>query len=73
MDEVICMMEELAKVPWAVIAPLIIVQIILMIVALFDLRKIHATNGPKILWVFIIVFVNLLGPIAYFIVGRKQS
>lgn len=44
-----------------------------MIVALFDLRKIHATNGPKILWVLIIVFVNLLGPIAYFIVGRKQT
>ncbi|KGR89011.1 PLD nuclease N-terminal domain-containing protein [Lysinibacillus sp. FSL K6-0057] len=67
------MMEELAKVPWAVIAPLIIVQIILMIVALIDLRKIHATNGPKILWVFIIIFANLLGSIAYFIVGRKQS
>ncbi|MET4562126.1 PLDc N-terminal domain-containing protein [Lysinibacillus parviboronicapiens] len=67
------MLEELAKIPWAVIAPLILVQIILMIVALIDLRKIHETNGPKILWVFIILFVNLLGPIAYFIVGRKQS
>ncbi|MGE7092384.1 PLDc N-terminal domain-containing protein [Lysinibacillus sp. NPDC048646] len=67
------MLEELAKVPWAVIAPLIVVQFILVVVALFDLRKIHATNGPKILWVFIILFVNLLGPIAYFIVGRKQS
>ncbi|WP_107950672.1 PLDc N-terminal domain-containing protein [Lysinibacillus parviboronicapiens] len=67
------MLEELDKIPWAVIAPLILVQIILMIVALIDLRKIHETNGPKILWVFIILFVNLLGPIAYFIVGRKQS
>jgi len=67
------MMDELANIPWAVIAPLIGVQIILMIVALIDLRKIHATNGPKILWVFIIVFINLLGPVAYFIAGRKQS
>ncbi|MFJ7983050.1 PLD nuclease N-terminal domain-containing protein [Lysinibacillus xylanilyticus] len=67
------MMEELAKVPWAVIAPLIVVQFILMIVALVDLRKIHATNGPKILWVFLIVFTSYLGSIAYFIVGRKQS
>lgn len=66
-------MEELANIPWAVIAPLIGVQIILVIVALIDLSKIHATNGPKILWVFIILFINLLGPIAYFIVGRKQS
>lgn len=67
------MMEELANIPWAVIAPLIGVQIILVIVALIDLSKIHATNGPKILWVLIILFINLLGPIAYFIVGRKQS
>ncbi|ACA38276.1 PLDc N-terminal domain-containing protein [Lysinibacillus sp. fkY74-1] len=67
------MMEELAKVPWAVIAPLIVVQLILMIVALIDLRKTHATNGPKILWVFIILFTNIIGSIAYFIVGRKQA
>ncbi|MFJ7650098.1 PLDc N-terminal domain-containing protein [Lysinibacillus sp. NPDC097279] len=66
-------MEELAKIPWAVIAPIIGVQFILMIIALIDLRKIHATNGPKILWVFIILFINLLGPVAYFIAGRKQS
>ncbi|CAM5193407.1 Transcriptional regulator OS=Lysinibacillus sphaericus OX=1421 GN=LS41612_22080 PE=4 SV=1 [Lysinibacillus sphaericus] len=67
------MMEELANIPWAIIAPLIGVQIILVIVALIDLSKIHATNQPKILWVLIILFINLLGPIAYFIVGRKQS
>jgi len=67
------MMEELANVPWAVIAPLIVVQFILMIVALVDLSKIHATNGPKILWVFLIIFASYLGSIAYFIVGRKQS
>jgi len=67
------MFEELAKVPWAVIAPLIVVQFVLMIVALLDLRKIHATNGPKILWVFLIIFTSYLGSIAYFIVGRKQS
>ncbi|MFJ7951923.1 PLDc N-terminal domain-containing protein [Lysinibacillus sp. NPDC096418] len=67
------MMEELSAVPWAVIAPLLVVQFILVIVALVDLRKIHATNGPKILWVFIILFVSLFGPIAYFIVGRKQT
>ena len=66
------MMEELAAVPWAIIAPLLVVQFILLIVALVDLLKIHATNGPKILWVFIILFISLFGPIAYFIVGRKQ-
>lgn len=67
------MIEELSAVPWAVIAPFLVVQFILLVVALVDLRKIHATNGPKILWVLIILFVGLFGPIAYFIVGRKQS
>lgn len=67
------MMEELAKVPWAVIAPLIVVQFILMIVALVDLRKVHATNGPKVLWALLIIFTNIIGSIAYFIAGRKQS
>lgn len=66
-------MEELAAIPWALIAPLIVIQFILMIVALVDLVKIHATNGPKWLWAIIIVFVNMLGPILYFIVGRRQS
>lgn len=54
------------------IAPLIIIQLILTVVALIDLGKIHATNGPKWMWVLIIVFVTTIGPIIYFIVGRKQ-
>ena len=69
----IWLIEELSAVPWAVIAPLLVVQFILLILALLDLRKIHATNGPKIIWVLIILFVSLFGPIAYFIIGRKQS
>lgn len=66
-------MEELANIPWAIIAPLFIVQFVLMIVAFIDLSKIHATNGPKVLWVVIILFGQILGSVAYFIVGRKQS
>lgn len=67
------LVEELSAIPWAVIAPLLVVQFILLMVAMIDLRKIHATNGPKVLWVFIILFVSLFGSIAYFILGRKQS
>ncbi|MER1999227.1 MAG: PLD nuclease N-terminal domain-containing protein [Lysinibacillus sp.] len=56
----------------ALLAPLFIIQLILMVVALLDLRKVHATNGPKWMWVLIIVFVSTLGPIIYFVVGRKN-
>jgi len=66
-------MQELGNIPWALIAPVLVIQLILMIVALIDLAKIHATNGPKWLWLLIILLVSLFGPIAYFIVGRKQS
>lgn len=66
-------METIQTIPWALVAPLFVVQVILMIVALLDLRKAYATNGPKWMWVLIIVFVNMLGPIAYFIVGKKQG
>lgn len=66
-------MNELATVNWALIAPIVVIQIILQITALVDLKKVYATNGPKILWVFIIIFGSMLGSIAYFIVGRKHS
>lgn len=64
-------MEELANLDWRLIAPLFAVQLILMVIALFDLARIHATKGPKWAWALVIIFGQLLGPIIYFIFGRK--
>lgn len=58
---------------WSLIAPLIVIQLILMVVALLDLRKQEETNGPKIVWLFVIILVNTIGPIIYFIFGRKDG
>lgn len=58
---------------WALIAPLLVVQLILAIVALIDLVRIHATNGPKWMWALIIIFINMVGPVIYFIFGRRTS
>lgn len=55
------------------LAPLIIIQLILTIVALIDLIKRNHTLGPKWMWLLIIIFVATLGPILYFIVGRKHD
>ncbi|MGP4075422.1 PLD nuclease N-terminal domain-containing protein [Halobacillus sp. K22] len=55
----------------AIIAPLILIQIILMIAALISLVRSEETNGPKWMWALIIVIINTLGPIAYFIFGRR--
>jgi hypothetical protein len=66
-------MEALQGLPWGIIAPIFIIQLILVIVALIDLTKIHQTNGPKWVWALVIIFINIVGPIAYFIAGRKQA
>ncbi|MCR8657655.1 PLD nuclease N-terminal domain-containing protein [Paenibacillus endoradicis] len=66
-------MQEIIDIPWALIAPVLGIQLILMIIALIDLLKIHATNGPKWLWLVLILVSGLLGSIVYFIVGRKQA
>ncbi|MBS7344130.1 MAG: PLDc_N domain-containing protein [Caryophanon sp.] len=66
-------MEAISTNTLLMLAPLFIVQIILLVVALIDLRRVKATRGPKWVWVFVILFVNIVGPIIYFIVGRKQA
>ena len=56
-----------------IIAPIIVIQLVLMIVALIACIRAEATNGPKWLWILIIIFINIIGPILYFVIGRKQQ
>ncbi|MNZ67838.1 Negative regulatory protein YxlE [compost metagenome] len=58
---------------WAVIAPILIIQLILVIIALVLCLKAEETRGPKWMWVLIILFANLIGPIAFFIIGRRNN
>ena len=55
---------------WTLIAPLLIVQVLLIFIALIDWMKQKKTKGPRILWLFIIIFVSVLGPVLYFILGK---
>jgi hypothetical protein len=57
----------------AIIAPLLIIQAILIITALVSLIRTETTNGPKWMWILIILFVSTIGPIAYFIFGRRND
>jgi hypothetical protein len=66
-------MELLAGVSWGLILPIIIIELILLIVALVDLFRIEKTNGPKLLWVFVILFLSIIGPILYFVIGRRND
>lgn len=67
------MREVFEAINWTVVAPFIIIQGILLIVAVIDWAKADRFNGPKWMWFFIIIFVNILGPILYFIFGRSKQ
>ena len=66
-------MGVLTEVNWALIAPLIVLQLILMVFALVNCVKQEETNGPKWMWILIIIFVNIVGPVLYFLLGRKNG
>jgi hypothetical protein len=53
--------------------PLIVVQLGLMIFCLVDLSHRAQVKGPKWLWAILIVFGELIGPVAYLIVGRGEE
>lgn len=57
----------------ALIAPLLIVQFILVVIAIIDWIKVEKTNGPKWFWLLIILFISMVGPIVYFIFGRRSN
>jgi hypothetical protein len=53
--------------------PLVLVQLGLMVYCLIDLSRREQTRGPKLLWVFVIVLGELIGPVVYLIVGRIED
>ena len=55
-----------------ILVPVLILQLILMATALVSCLKQKETNGPKWLWIIVIIFLNIIGPILYFIFGRKE-
>ena len=59
----------------ALVAPIIVIQLGLMIAALVDLERDErrVRGGSKLVWAVVIVFVNILGPILYFVAGREET
>ena len=56
------------------LAPLIVLQLVLMGGALFDLaRRVHVTGGKKLPRFLLVIFVGTIGPIIYFVFGRKDE
>jgi len=66
---------DLAKIMQYIpyLIPVIVIQLILMISALVDLIRREHTRGPKWAWALVIVFINYIGPIVYFVAGRQDE
>ncbi|PEJ33147.1 phosphatidylserine synthase [Peribacillus butanolivorans] len=56
-----------------IILPVIAIGFILVLIALIDLYRHRKTRKNILLWTLIVIFVNTLGPILYFVIGRKDS
>ena len=54
--------------------PLIILQLALVAVGLFDLTRPdrRVKGGNKLVWGLIIAFVQFFGPLVYFLFGRDE-
>ncbi len=55
------------------LAPVILIELGLMIAALVDLIRQPRAKGPKWIWALVIVLINFIGPIAYFVAGREEN
>ena len=59
---------------WLLIAPLAILQLGLMVFAVVDwARRPRTRYLDRWLWLLIIVFFSLVGPMAYFFLGREAE
>jgi hypothetical protein len=54
------------------LSPLIIIQFGLAIYCVVDILRKGVRNLSKGLWLLIVVFINLFGPILYLTLGRKK-
>jgi hypothetical protein len=59
----------------AILIPILVIQLGLLVFALYDLtRPTRRVKGDsKVVWALIIIFVNIIGPILYFLVGREDT
>jgi len=56
-----------------IILPVIAVGTLLVLIALIDLYLHRKMRKNVLIWTLIILFANTLGPILYFVIGRKES
>jgi hypothetical protein len=63
--------QELTRI-LPMLAPLVLIQLVLMIAGVVDWSKRERTRGPKWVWLVVILVFSIIGPVAYFLIGREE-
>ncbi|WP_026565811.1 PLDc N-terminal domain-containing protein [Bacillus sp. UNC41MFS5] len=63
--------DFMAFIPF--ILPFIVIGSLLVFIALLDLFRHRKVRKNLPIWTMIIIFINIIGPILYFVLGRKDS
>ncbi|MEK4093195.1 PLD nuclease N-terminal domain-containing protein [Viridibacillus sp. FSL H8-0110] len=70
-------LEDLKDIDWMGVLPIILpfmaVGFILILIALLDLYRNRKTRENVFIWTLVILFCNTIGPILYFVIGRKDN
>lgn len=57
-----------------ILVPLFVINLVFVIIALKDLyQRKSVLGGNKVVWALVILFVNPVGWILYFLFGRKED
>ncbi|EIN5666565.1 PLDc N-terminal domain-containing protein [Listeria monocytogenes] len=61
------------KTQITLIIPVILLYLALLLTAIIDLTKNWNERKNPVIWLVVIIVINIFGPIAYFIFGRKEE
>ena len=56
-----------------ILAPLIVIQLALQIAALYDIYRHKGAKSNTVVWVIVVLFLQIIGAAAYFLLGRKET
>lgn len=66
-------MSELEQIDYQLFAPIILLGFALTLTALISCIRQDMSKERRLVWILVIVFINFLGPIIYFIFGRNKK
>ena len=56
------------------LVPLLVLEMALLFIAIIDLdRRQYVTGNNKLVWVLVIVIIGIIGPVIYFVFGRRKK